>query len=195
MEQTQQAERMEVDMDGEEYKLLEEAFGRRHPSPGVVYVILDTMRKEWSTRKELEVVLRWGLLQKNILELGCATGEFFPFFEEYGASIEGMDKNPSSVAEARKLGRRVQVGNVDCQFFSDTSWLANGQEKYDVIFSHNVWRTATWGLSINRTNTIRNFVENPVAYLKPNGLFIHYSSWEHLYDMTAILKGKESLNA
>lgn len=112
---------------------------------------------------------------KSILELGCYTGELFPHFQKQGAFIEGIDYGLNAVNKGKNLGRLIHFGNID-----DTDGaiglikgrIEENEEVYDMIFSHDVWTPFATALPI----TIKNLIEVPVIYLKPQGYLIHVAN-------------------
>lgn len=163
-----------IDRMGEKYKKLEEAVSSKCLYPGLVYVILDCYGK-LPLNGDIEEVLKEAFGKKQFLELGCANGKLFPFFEGYGAFIEGMDLNWAAVEEAKKLGRRVHWGDIDDPdgaIGQIKGRLDEDSEQYDAIFSCNVWTPS----AITMEETIKNFVEIPMKYTKPGSFLIHYSN-------------------
>jgi len=128
---------------------------------------------------------------KNILELGCYTGNLFPLFQKQGAFIEGIDIDNNAISKAQKLGRLVHYGDIDDPdgaIGPIKGSLSENPEYYDLIFSHDVWTPS----AVSMSKTIKNLIEVPVIYLKPKGYLIHMADITkglHKYDGLLEKKG------
>ncbi len=126
----------------------------------------------WSSEQEFLERLNQMLNKKQVLELGCYTGELHPHFQKYGAEIEGIDNDIDAVREANSLGRTVHLGDIDDPdgaIGMIRGRLADNPGIYDLIFSHDLFTPS----AIVLPKTIRNSVEVPTGYLKSGGYLVH----------------------
>lgn len=128
-----------------------------------------------------------GLCNKDVLEIGCATGELLLMMANEGARVKGLEISSFAAAFARKRGLSVATGTVE-------DYVAGTYNTFDVIMAFEV---------IEHVVSPTRFLENVAKLVRPNGLLIlstpNYtcadafgdkwlgftSSFEHLYFYTA----------
>lgn len=57
-------------------------------------------------------VNRFGLQNKKVIEIGCATGHFLDLLKEAGATAEGLEYSQISVNEGKRNGRNIVQGYI-----------------------------------------------------------------------------------
>jgi SAM-dependent methyltransferase len=104
------------------------------------------------------LINKFNLNKKDILEFGSGTGSHAEFLVRKGYTVHGIEKSKSMIANCKKIkGFTFQNGDV-CEI--------KLRKKYDVVLS------MFHVLSYQTTKTnINNFFKNASYHLKPNGLF------------------------
>ncbi|MBN1552657.1 class I SAM-dependent methyltransferase [bacterium] len=70
---------------------------------------------------------------KNVLELGCATGYVSQLMRQNNCTVTGIELDPEAAAEASKHCQRVIVGDLN-----ETSLLNSLDQTYDVIVAGDI---------------------------------------------------------
>lgn len=69
--------------------------------------------KDAKTKQLAELIARYSLEGKKIIEIGCGRGEFLALLRPLGVEAYGLEYSESSVADCRKQGLQVARGYLD----------------------------------------------------------------------------------
>lgn len=138
------------------------------------------LKLELTPRRSAREVL--GLLppigQKNILEIGCGTGQEAVFFARNGYIVSAFDIDDSALAEGKKLAQEI---GVDVNFFRADLLTYKIEKDFDIIYSNGVTqfippedranvfqmiqeRTKVGGLNVMNAFVDKNFIEKPADW-------------------------------
>lgn len=93
---------------------------------------------------------------KNILDLGCGTGETDIFLKEYGAkNIIGVDFNNLSIKEANSYKRKLKIKNI--RFICEDILKFKTKKKFDIVICKGVLPHISNKDRIKLFNNIKKF--------------------------------------
>lgn len=128
-----------------------------------------------------------GLHGKDVLEIGCATGDLLERMVQEGARASGLEISDFAARLARSRGMEVTTGTIE-------NYLASNARMFDIVMAFEV---------IEHVTSPMRFFESVVKCIKPGGLLLlstpNYScasryggawfgfncSFEHLYFFNA----------
>jgi 2-polyprenyl-3-methyl-5-hydroxy-6-metoxy-1,4-benzoquinol methylase len=94
------------------------------------------------------------------VDFGFGNGEIISKLAEMGTIIEGFEKNPLFVQNARSKNLKATVADVDCE-----------QDQFSNFGLSNSCDFAISTLILDRVNNPRKFLQNLFSVLKPTGKF------------------------
>lgn len=84
-----------------------------------------------------EIIEKYDLKGKTVLDVGCGGGYWTRFFVEHGAEVYALDVNPSKVKAAILYLKRKNMADKACFFASEVTSL-NLKINFDLIFAKDV---------------------------------------------------------
>ncbi len=136
-----------------------------NPIPENIYkYYVDVVDKKYLTQEEDRKVTARKLIQKikkykkkgNLLDIGCATGDFLEIAKLFGYNAEGLELSKWSADIARKKGLKIHNSTI-------YDFAKKNPNKYDVI--------TLWGV-IEHFENPKLEMENINKLLKPKGIVI-----------------------
>ena len=105
------------------------------------------------------------LIDKKILDVGCASGNIFPLLNELGANadnINGIDIRPNSIEDAKKNFPDHNLNVMDARklIYADSS--------FDFIITFTLFS------SILERNYRKKIADEIIRVLKPGGVILYY---------------------
>jgi 2-polyprenyl-3-methyl-5-hydroxy-6-metoxy-1,4-benzoquinol methylase len=110
---------------------------------------------------------------KNILELGCGTGELANALSHCGANVTAIDFSSSSILKAKELAKKMKIKNV--KFYEKNLLKLNLEKEFDVVIALG---------SLHHTIDARGGFSIACNHCKPDGVVIiglynKYSRFRH----------------
>lgn len=93
---------------------------------------------------------------KDVLEIGCATGDLLLKLQREGAMVKGLEISDFAAAVARKRGLDVTAGTIE-------AFAPENEAKFDVVLALEV---------IEHVLSPTRFIANVARVLKPGGLLV-----------------------
>lgn len=109
--------------------------------------------KKYALYKKLQLINSFETSGKNILDVGCGTGDFLLTCKKNGWNITGVEPNVKV--------KKIAVDKLNMKLFSDITQL--NSKKFDVI---TLWH------ALEHVQNLTTHVENVKSLLKPNGVLI-----------------------
>lgn len=106
-----------------------------------------------------------GIKPKDILNIGCGSGNHDIFFSERGYNIDGFDLSEKMIIQAKKLG----LPNVN--YFTENISTFKSEKKYDCIVS--LFHVLSYQITNTEVNKMFSIVREN---LKPGGVFV-FDCW------------------
>lgn len=105
------------------------------------------------------------LIDKKILDVGCASGNIFPLLNELGANkknINGIDIRPNSIEDAKKIFPDHSLSIMDARklIYADNS--------FDLIITFTLFS------SILESKYRKQIADEIIRVLKPGGVILYY---------------------
>jgi 2-polyprenyl-3-methyl-5-hydroxy-6-metoxy-1,4-benzoquinol methylase len=97
-----------------------------------------------------------GLLNKDVLEIGCATGDLLSRMQKEGARVKGLEISDYAADIARKRGSDVTTGTIEDYVVAD-------RLRFDVVMAFEV---------IEHVLSPKRFLDHVASLLDKGGLFI-----------------------
>jgi len=126
--------------------------------------------KGYTLNKKLKLINSFKTEQKNLLDVGCGTGDFLLNCKNNGWNVVGVEpnKNAKSLAETKLLV------NSPSNIYSDLIHI--NEEKFDVI---TLWHV------LEHVPNLSSYIANLKLLLKPNGVLViavpNYKSYDANY--------------
>ncbi len=105
---------------------------------------------------------------KNILDVGCGTGEIACSLSTHAKKAIGIDSSTNSLALARKNAAQFKLKNIE--FVHEDLFAFETKEKFDMVTAFGV---------LHHTRDAKKGFEHLSTMVKPGGIFFHgfYHSW------------------
>ena len=113
--------------------------------------------KKFALNKKLKLINSFETEHKNLLDIGCGTGDFLLNCKNNGWSVVGVEPNKN----ARSLAETKLSENNTSQIYSELSLIDS--EKFDVI---TLWHV------LEHIPNLNEYISKLKLLLKPNGVLI-----------------------
>lgn len=105
---------------------------------------------------EWRILLSWVGRDKNILEVGCHTGDFSRWLKEAGCTVTGIEINRLALEEAKPFLTKAICGDIE----TAETWEQVGHARFDVILFEHV---------LEHLSDPWNVLKRSCTLLQPNG--------------------------
>jgi len=126
--------------------------------------------KKYALNKKLKLINSFNSEDKNILDVGCGTGDFLLICKNNGWNVVGVEPNK----KAKNLAKAKLVNNNVSNLFSDLSEIK--ELKFDII---TLWHV------LEHVPNLEEYISKLKSVLKPNGVLVvavpNYKSYDANY--------------
>ena len=126
--------------------------------------------KSYSLKKKLSLLNSFNSEEKNLLDIGCGTGDFLLTCKNNGWNVVGVEPN----SKAKNLADSKLNFNENTSVYSDLEKLAN--HKFDVI---TLWHV------LEHVPNLEDYILKLKSLLKPKGILVvavpNYKSYDAIY--------------
>lgn len=126
--------------------------------------------KKIALKNKLQIINSFNTAEKNLLDVGCGTGEFLLTCKNNGWNISGVEPNKN----AKDLAKQKLEENSSFEIFDDLSLINNQQ--FDVI---TLWHV------LEHVPNLEDYISKLSSLLKPGGVLIiavpNFKSFDALY--------------
>lgn len=133
-----------------------------------VFEITYHLIRNLALRKKIKLINSFSNTSKNLLDVGCGTGDFLQKAKSNGWNVKGIEPN--------KKARDISNAKINGQVFDATERLKLKQNSFDVI---TLWHV------LEHLPKLDEQLESFKKLLKPNGVLIiavpNYKSFDALY--------------
>ncbi|MCY7410437.1 MAG: class I SAM-dependent methyltransferase [Chitinophagales bacterium] len=108
---------------------------------------------------ESKIILKWIGEGKQVLEIGCHSGDFSEWIQKQNCEVTGIEINAKALQEAKPFLKESYCGDIEHEDF----WLQLRNKKFDVIMFEHV---------LEHLNDPWKVLANSKKFLGKNGLLI-----------------------
>jgi len=126
--------------------------------------------KSYSLKKKLSLINSFNTKDKNLLDIGCGTGDFLLTCKNNGWNVVGVEPNN----KAKKLAEAKLIPNLESQIYSEVEALDS--QKFDVI---TLWHV------LEHVHNLEDYILKLKSLLKSNGVLVvavpNYKSYDAIH--------------